>query len=300
MNDFHESVLLQESVNGLNINSSGIYVDATFGGGGHSKCIINKIQAGQLIAFDQDKAAIKNKINNDSRFVMVNKNFRYLKQQLTLLGTSSIDGLIADLGVSAYQFTNNNRGFSLKYDAVLDMRMDDDLKKDGGVILNNYNHKQLSRIFRDYADFKNPNFIVDAILQSRSKKLINTTFELKDIFSNNLSPYNENKFFARLFQAIRIEVNDEIGALKELLTQCLDVLKPSGRLVIISYHSVEDRIVKSFMKFGNFLNHPNKDFFGNALQPFRVVTKKPITPSSLEIKSNNKSRSAKLRICEKV
>ena len=300
MNDFHKPVLLQESIDGLSVKSSGVYVDATFGGGGHSKKIFSRLQDGQLVAFDQDKAALKNQIEGNSRFSMVNKNFKYLKRELALLGISSIDGLIADLGVSSYQFTDNKRGFSLKYDAVIDMRMDDDLKKDGVFVLNHYSHKNLSRIFREYADFKNPNVIVDAIVESRSKKLIKTTYEFKNIINNALSYQNENKFFARLFQAVRIEVNDEIGALKDLLEQCLEILKPSGRIAIISYHSVEDRVVKSFMKFGNFSNSPYKDFFGNAEKPFRVVTKKPITPSMSEIKSNNKSRSAKLRICEKI
>ena len=300
MNNFHTSVLLNESINGLMINPNGIYVDSTFGGGGHTKNILNKLKKGRLIAFDQDKAALKNNIKDDVRFIMINKNFRYLKQQLELLGISTIDGLIADLGVSAYHFTDNNRGFSLKYNANIDMRMDGDIDQDGAHILNTYSRKDLSRIFREHADFNNPKFIVDPIINSRVQSPINTTFELKAIFPQVTQSENKNKFFARIFQAIRIEVNDELTALKELLQQCLDVIKPSGRLVIISYHSIEDRLVKSFMKFGNFRNSPNKDFFGNASRPFRVINKKPITPSMAELKSNNKSRSAKLRICEKI
>ena len=300
MSKFHESVLLHESVDGLNISPDGVYIDSTFGGGGHSKQILSKLKDGKLIAFEQDKDALKNKIKGDSRFVMISKNFRHLQEELALMGVFAIDGLIADLGVSAYHFTDNNRGFSLKYNARLDMRMNNELGKDGVFILNMYNRENLSRIFRDHADFKNPKSIVDAIIQSRSQSAINTTFDLKGICAK-LSPVkNNNKFFARIFQAIRMEVNDEIGALKELLKQCLDILKPSGRLVVISYHSIEDRLVKSFMKFGNFLNSPKKDFFGNELKSFQLINKKPIVPSVSEIKLNNKSRSAKLRICEKI
>ena len=282
------------------INPNGIYVDSTFGGGGHAKSILNKLNKGKLIAFDQDKAALENSIKDDKRFIMINKNFRYLKQQLALLGISTIDGLIADLGVSAHHFTDNNRGFSLKYNASIDMRMDRDMDKNGVDILNTYSRRGLSRIFREHADFQNPKFIVDSILKSREKNPIKTTFELKALFDKEMQFENKNKFFARIFQSIRIEVNDELNALKELLQQCLDVIKPSGRLVVISYHSIEDRLVKSFMKFGNFFNNPNKDFFGNASRPFRLINKKPITPSIAELKSNNKSRSAKLRICEKI
>ncbi len=300
MNDFHTSVLLHESVNGLMIDPNGIYVDSTFGGGGHAKSILNKLKHGKLIAFEQDKAALKNSIRDDKRFTMVNKNFRYLKQQLELLGIYNIDGLIADLGVSAYHFTDNNRGFSLKYNASIDMRMDTDIDQNGAHVLNTYSRKGLNRIFREHADFKNPKFIVDSIIKARVQKPINTTFELKALFDQEIYFENQNKFFARVFQAIRIEVNDELSALKALLQQCLDVIKPSGRLVVISYHSIEDRLVKSFMKFGNFSNSLNKDFFGNASRPFRLINKKPITPSIAELKSNNKSRSAKLRICEKI
>ena len=211
-----------------------------------------------------------------------------------------IDGLIADLGVSAHHFTNNQRGFSVKYNASLDMRMDHNLETTAFDILNNYNRKNLARIFREHSDFKSPNFIVNSIINFREKKTINTTFDFKNIFNINIPKNKENQFFARLFQAIRIEVNDEINSLKELLKQSLEMLNPSGRLVIISYHSIEDKIIKSFMKFGHFSNYACKDFFGNMLFPFRVITKKPITPSKIELKNNNKSRSAKLRICEKL
>ncbi|MBF25669.1 MAG: 16S rRNA (cytosine(1402)-N(4))-methyltransferase [Flavobacteriales bacterium] len=300
MNEFHKSVLLKDSVEGLKIKPNGIYVDVTFGGGGHSREIIKSIIEGKLIAFDQDKEAIKNKIIDKKNFMIFNKNFKNLKTQLNSINIFAIDGLIADLGVSAYQFTDNERGFSLKYDANLDMRMDQDLEKTAFDVINKYNRENLSRIFKDYADFKNPNFIVDEIISSRNSKIIQTTFDLKKIFNNKTIGLKDNKFFARIFQAIRIEINDEINILKELLSQSLELLRPKGRLVVLSYHSAEDKIVKSFMKYGNFLNTPKKDFFGNISTPFRLVTKKPIVPSVTEINQNNKSRSAKLRICEKL
>tara|TARA_B100001250_G_scaffold399132_1_gene408189 strand:- start:93 stop:995 length:903 start_codon:yes stop_codon:yes gene_type:complete len=300
MSDFHTPVLLDQCIEGLNISPKGIYVDATFGGGGHSRSIISKLSGGKLIGFDQDKAALVNVIDNDNRFTMINKNFRYLKESLLNLNIHSIDGLIADLGVSSYQFSNNNRGFSLKYDANLDMRMDYDLEKDAADILNNYNAKNLSRIFREHADFNSPNFIVKKILDARKKQSINTTFEFKQLFGSAISGKQENKFFARLFQAIRIEVNDELNCLKELLKQSLEILNPSGRLVVISYHSLEDKIVKNFMRFANFSSSPTKDFFGNPSIPLKVITKRPIMPSDSEIKLNNKARSAKLRVSEKL
>tara|TARA_B100000530_G_scaffold150765_1_gene94669 strand:+ start:661 stop:1569 length:909 start_codon:yes stop_codon:yes gene_type:complete len=299
MSDFHKPVLLNECVEGLNISPEGTYVDATFGGGGHAREIINQISVGKLIGFDQDKDTSINKINNDDRFIMIHKNFRHLKKQLDNVNISAIDGLIADLGVSSYHFTNNNRGFSLKYDSHLDMRMDSGLQKDAAYILNNYNAQNLSRIFREHADFHSPNVIVNTILNFRETQDIKTTFQFKKLFNSSFFGKNENKFFARLFQALRIEVNDEINALKELLKQSLELLSPAGRLVIISYHSIEDKIVKNFMKFGNFSTSPEKDFFGNPSFPFKVITKKPIIPSDFEIKLNNKARSAKLRICQK-
>mgnify|MGYP001321144037 CR=1 FL=1 len=300
MTKFHEPVLLDEAVGGLNIQVNGIYVDVTFGGGGHSREILHQLRDGQLIVFDQDQEAITNKISDDNKVIMINKNFQHLKLELDSLGISFVDGIIADLGVSGYHFTNNKRGFSLKYDSILDMRMDQNLKQNGVDVLNNYNRENLVRIFRDHADFKRPHSIVDTIMCARQKNIIQTTFELKYVLKKYVSQKTENKFFARIFQAIRIEVNDEINSLKSLLNQALKVLSPSGRLVVISYHSIEDKIVKSFMKFGNFSSSADKDFFGNSFHPFNVITKKPITPSSLEIQLNNKARSAKLRISEKI
>ena len=300
MSDFHTPVLLNEAIEGLNIFKNGIYVDATFGGGGHSRLIMSKLSDGKLIGFDQDKDALVNSIHDDNRFIMINKNFKHLKEELSNLNIHTIDGLIADLGVSSHHFTDNQRGFSLKYDSKLDMRMNHDLEQDAAYILNNYNAQNLSRIFREHADFHSPKSIVKTILKHREKKSIKTTFEFKKLFNLPLSNKQENKFFARLFQALRIEVNDELNSLKELLTQALDVLKPSGRLVVISYHSLEDKIVKNFMKFGHFLNSPVKDFFGNPSFEFKLINRKPIVPSDHEIKLNNKARSAKLRVCEKI
>ncbi len=300
MNKYHEPVLLNQSIEGLVIKPRGIYVDVTFGGGGHSREILKFLSSGKLVAIDQDQDALKNKIQGDNKFIMINTNFRNLTETLRSLNIFKIDGLIADLGVSAYHFTDNNRGFSIKYDSLIDMRMNKSILKRGVDIINNYHEKELKRILKEHADFKNPANIISLIINARKKNEIKTTFEFKKIFKDVVSPKYENQFFARLFQAIRIEVNDEINALKDLLIQSSNLLNPSGRLVILSYHSIEDKIVKSFMKFGNFNNHPEKDFFGNQSNPFRLVTKKPITPSDEEIKLNNKSRSAKLRVCEKI
>tara|TARA_B110000467_G_scaffold117711_1_gene108582 strand:- start:3654 stop:4553 length:900 start_codon:yes stop_codon:yes gene_type:complete len=298
MNSFHDPVLLQESITGLDIKPNGVYIDVTFGGGGHSKQILNVLLNGKLIAFDQDSEAVRNTIKADSRFTMIHDNFRHIKKALAKRNIISIDGLIADLGVSSYQFSDNNRGFSLKYDAPLDMRMNNKVSKDGVFILNNYNQSELNRIFKNHADFHSPNVISKPIMQARRFNKINTVQDLKDIFSN-VSAIHNIKFLARIFQAIRIEVNQELEALKEMLGQSLELLNPSGRLVVISYHSLEDRLVKNFMKFGNFSGFHEKDFFGNLLTPFEIVTKKPITPTDLELNKNNRSRSAKLRICSK-
>ena len=300
MSKFHEPVLLDDAVKGLNIRPNGVYVDLTFGGGGHSKEILKNLKDGYLIAFDQDQEALRNGKWNNDRFIMINKNFSDLNKELQRLKFCNVDGIIADLGVSSYQFSDNNRGFSLKYNSIIDMRMDKNLKKDGVFVLNKYSRQELGRIFKEHADFKNPTFIVDAIIKHRNKHSINTTFDLKNIFQNSIPEQFHNKFFARLFQSIRIEVNNEIHVLKSMLRQAQELLVPTGRLVVISYHSIEDKIVKSFMRCGNFLNSQEKDFFGNPITPFKLITKKPIVPTDMEIKLNNKARSAKLRICEKI
>ena len=300
MSKFHEPVLLDDAIKGLKIRPNGVYVDLTFGGGGHSKEILKNLKDGYLIAFDQDQEALRNGKWNNDRFIMINKNFSDLNKELQRLKFCNVDGIIADLGVSSYQFSDNNRGFSLKYNSIIDMRMDKNLKKDGVVVVNKYSRQELGRIFKEHADFKNPTFIVDAIIKHRNKHSINTTFDLKNIFQNSIPEQFHNKFFARLFQSIRIEVNNEIHVLKSMLRQAQELLVPTGRLVVISYHSIEDKIVKSFMRCGNFLNSQEKDFFGNPITPFKLITKKPIVPTDMEIKLNNKARSAKLRICEKI
>ncbi|MAQ70501.1 MAG: 16S rRNA (cytosine(1402)-N(4))-methyltransferase [Flavobacteriales bacterium] len=300
MSKFHEPVLLDDAIKGLNIRPNGVYIDLTFGGGGHSKEILKNLQDGYLIAFDQDQEALRNGKWNNDRFIMINKNFSDLNKELQRLKFCNVDGIIADLGVSSYQFSDNNRGFSLKYNSIIDMRMDKNLKKDGVFVVNKYSRQELGRIFKEHADFKNPTFIVDAIIKHRNKHSINTTFDLKNIFQNSIPEQFHNKFFARLFQSIRIEVNNEIHVLKSMLRQAQELLVPTGRLVVISYHSIEDKIVKSFMRCGNFLNSQEKDFFGNPITPFKLITKKPIVPTDMEIKLNNKARSAKLRICEKI
>lgn len=298
MNNFHIPVLLNESIDGLAIKPNGLYVDVTFGGGGHSKEILTVLKKGKLFAFDQDADAIKNEIKDDDRFILIHDNFRNIKKALEKYNIVSVDGIIADLGVSAYHFSDNNRGFSLNYDAPIDMRMSDKISKTGSFILNNYSQLNLNRIFKNHADFNSPNLISGPIIRARSINKIITTRDLKGIFSG-ISTKNNIKFLARIFQAIRIEVNQEIESLKELLMQTLDLLNPSGRLVVISYHSLEDRVVKKFMKCGNVSGEIDKDFFGNFTNPFVPITKKPLVPSINEINSNNKSRSAKLRICQK-
>ena len=300
MSKFHEPVLLDDAIKGLKIRPNGVYVDLTFGGGGHSKEILKNLKDGYLIAFDQDQEALRNGKWNNDRFIMINKNFSDLNKELQRLKFCNVDGIIADLGVSSYQFSDNNRGFSLKYNSIIDMRMDKNLKKDGVVVVNKYSRQELGRIFKEHADFKNPTFIVDAIIKHRNKHSINTTFDLKNIFQNSIPEQFHNKFFARLFQSIRIEVNNEIHVLKSMLRQAQELLVPTGRLVVISYHSVEDKVVKNFMKYGNLENSLQQDFFGNKLSQFKVLTKKPITPASTEINRNNKSRSAKMRVCEKI
>lgn len=299
MNEFHNPVMLTESISGLNINQNGIYVDATFGGGGHSKEILKKLNNdGRLIVFDQDTEAIlKNKIIDD-RVIFMNKNFRYLKNCLMSIGINRIDGIIADLGVSSYQI-NTERGFSFNSKVELDMRMNTSASLSAQEVLNKYNKENLCRILKEHADFSNSQKLSEKIILYRKEKYIKFSEDLLNLFSGCFYVPKKNQFFARIFQAIRIEVNDEINALKDLLSASLNVLKPKGRLVVISYHSIEDRVVKTFMKFGQFEAFPKKDFFGNQFRPFSLVNKKPAIPSSEEMNLNSRSRSAKMRVAEK-
>ena len=298
MNKFHEPVLLTECITGLNINKKGIYVDVTFGGGGHSREILRKISKdSKLIVFDQDQESILQNDIKDDRIIIMNKNFRYLHNCLRSIGVDKVDGIIADLGVSSHQI-NTSRGFSFNSRVKLDMRMNKASSLTALEILNEYNKENLSRILKNHADFPNSQKLAEKIINYRKKSYIQYSQDLLNLFSGSFFVPKKNQFFARIFQAIRIEVNDEINSLKDLLKTSLKVLNPKGRLVVISYHSIEDRIVKNFMKYGHFEPFPKKDFFGNHFRPFNLINKKPVFPNQEEQKINNRSRSAKLRIAE--
>lgn len=296
--EYHNPVLLDESVTELIHNPSGVYVDCTFGGGGHSREILNRLnEEGKLISFDQDEDAKRNLID-DSRFQLVMQNFRYLKNNLRFLKIKQVSGILADLGVSSHQFDTPERGFSTRFDGELDMRMNQSAKLTAKVILNNYEEEKLAEIFYYYGELKNSRRMAREIVAYRTEKKINSINELKGIFS--YIPKNiENKFFAQLFQALRIEVNDEMASLREMLVQCGEVIEEGGRLVVISYHSLEDRLVKRYMKTGMFEGEPERDIFGNWSAPFKVVQSKVIVPTDDEIKINPRARSAKMRIAVK-
>lgn len=296
--EYHKPVLLKECIDGLNINPEGIYVDVTFGGGGHSKEILKHLTTGKLYAFDQDEEAVKNKID-DERFVLIKQNFKYLKNFLKMYNALPIDGLLADLGVSSHQFDEAGRGFSIRFDAKLDMRMDVNTKLTAADVLNTYSEEDLKRIFKVYGEVDNSGRLAYLIFHSRKEKQIETVNDLKAVIEKCVKRGRENQYYAQVFQALRIEVNKELDALQELLLQSLDVLKEGGRLVVISYHSLEDRLVKNIMRSGKFEGEVEKDFYGNQITPFKQITRKPITPSDLENSENSRARSAKLRIAEK-
>lgn len=297
--EYHVPVLFDQCIEGLAIKENGIYVDVTFGGGGHSRGIISHLgEKGKLFAFDQDKDALNNAID-DSRFELINVNFKHLKNYLRLHGVKKVDGILADLGVSSHQFDVAERGFSTRFDGRLDMRMNQSAKVSAFEIVNEYDVEDLSRIFRDYGELKNAWKVANKIVESREEKVIETNEELKDVILK-LAPRNrENRFFAQLFQAIRIEVNSEMDVLKSFLESANEMLNPGGRLVVMSYHSLEDRLVKRYFKNGMFHGEPEKDIYGNIDVPFKLITRKVIVPSEDEIKINNRARSAKLRIAEK-
>jgi len=296
--NYHDPVLLFESVEGLNINPSGIYVDVTFGGGGHSKEILKRLgKDGQLFAFDQDKDALKNAID-DERFTLINENFRFIKRFLRFYGVNKVNGILADLGVSSHQFNKAERGFSTRFDADLDMRMNKNDKKSAFDIINNYKEVELSSVLFQYGELRNSKALAKEIVSARSEKEIRTSFELKEVLRRFLPKPKEHKILAQIFQAIRIEVNQEIEVLKEFLLQTQELLVKGGRLSVISYHSLEDRLVKRFMQNGLFEGEPEKDFYGNVNVPFKKAGKL-IIPSPVEIKENNRARSAKLRIAIK-
>lgn len=297
--EYHTPVLLKECIEGLQIKADGIYVDATFGGGGHSCEILKQISKGKLFAFDQDADAVPDKAD-DERFIFLNRNFINTQKALEERGIKKIDGLLADLGVSSHQFDVAERGFSTRFDADLDMRMSRSSATTAADILNTYDQRELKMILKSYGEILRAHHLSEKIVSERKKKPFETIAELKTILKEFAPGGKENKFYAQVFQALRIEVNDELNALKNLLKQCVDLIKKGGRLVILSYHSLEDRLVKNFIRSGRFEGDADKDLFGNILKPFKNVNKKPIVPSQEEIKKNPRAASAKLRIAERL
>ena len=297
---YHLPVMLNECIEGLNIRPDGTYVDATFGGGGHSRAILSHLgEGGRLIAFDQDADALENALD-DSRFTLLNENFRHMKSFLRLHGVRSVDGVLADLGVSSHQFDVAERGFSTRLNGELDLRMDRRQETTARDLVNSTSEEELTRILRLYGELPNAYQMAKAICRARMEREIVTTFDLRDAVSRHLPRGMENKYLAMLFQALRIEVNGELEALKEMLQQSVDVLVPGGRLVVMSYHSLEDRLVKNFFKAGNFEGEVNKDFYGNPIVPLKPVVRKAITASEEELQVNSRARSAKLRVAEKL
>lgn len=296
--EYHNPVLLKESVDGLDIKPDGIYVDVTFGGGGHSREILSRLGSnGRLYAFDQDEDALANSID-DERFVLINENFRFIKRFLRFHNVKSVDGILGDLGVSSHQFDVAGRGFSTRFEGELDMRMSQKQDFNAYKVVNEYDEENLRRVFLDYGELKNAPVIARVIIEAREYEPIKNTEQLKLVLGRFLQAHKSHKILAQMYQAIRIEVNQEMEVLKEFLEQSLEILKPGGRLSVISYHSLEDRLVKRIMKNGMFEGEPERDFFGNFSVPFKTIGKL-IVPDFQEIKSNNRARSAKLRIAEK-
>lgn len=301
MNDsmeYHNPVLLKQSVDGLNINPEAAYVDVTYGGGGHSREILRRLNSGRLLAFDQDKDAIANAID-DERFILINQNFKYLKNYLKMMKSIPVQGILADLGVSSFQFDTPSRGFSFRFDAALDMRMDAEGDLTAEKVLNQYEEEQLANVFYQYGEFRNSRKIARKIVASRAQSPLKTTHQLSTVLEKVFPPKSFKKDLVLVFQALRIEVNQEMEVLKSFLKQSLEVLDKGGRLVVISYHSLEDRLVKNFIKAGNFEGVVEKDFFGVAQSPFKAIGKL-LVPSDEEIEQNSRARSAKLRIAEKL
>lgn len=297
---YHVPVLLAESIQGLRIKPKGIYIDLTFGGGGHSRAIIRNLSSkGRLIAFDQDKEALTNRID-DPRFKLVHANFKYLYNYLRYLGVVHVDGILADLGVSSHHFDSPDRGFSYRTDGPLDMRMNRSAQLTAAEVVNSYQPERLKEILEQYGEVPNAKKVVGVICRERERKPIETVQQLRDLVSPLFPAKTLNKELSKFFQAIRIEVNREIESLQRMIGQAADVLVPGGRFVVISYHSLEDRLVKNFFKSGNFEGEVSKDFYGNVTSPFRLVNRKVIVPSDAEVGENPRARSAKLRIGEKV
>jgi 16S rRNA (cytosine1402-N4)-methyltransferase len=296
---YHIPVLLNDSVDALNINPEGIYVDVTFGGGGHSREILSRLTTGKLVAFDRDSDAEANKID-DERFIFVRNNFRFLHNFLRYNNISQVDGILADLGVSSHHFDEAKRGFSFRYNADIDMRMNKNSDFSAAKLLNEYSENELCRVFRNYGELNNAYQLAKIIAAKRNENLIKTVDDFLKIIEPTTPKKDENKFLAKVFQALRIEVNQEVEALEQLLKHSLKSLKIGGRLVVITYHSLEDRLVKNFMRSGNLDGKIEKDFYGNISCPFKLISRKAIAPSDLEISENSRARSAKLRIAEKI
>ncbi len=297
--EYHNPVLLKETVDGLNIKEDGVYVDVTFGGGGHSREILKRLgKKGKLFGFDQDIDALENTID-DSRFVLINENFRFLKRFLRFYGVKQVDGILADFGVSSHQFDVAERGFSTRFDADLDMRMNQKSQLSAFQVINEYDEEQLQNVFFQYGELRAARGMAKVIIEFRKNQVIKTSNQLKQVLKKFLPPRHENKVLAQIYQAIRIEVNQEIEALKEFLEQTPEVLKTGGRLSFISYHSLEDRLVKRFIRNGMFEGEPERDMYGNFEVPFKKINGL-IVPSKEEIKENSRARSAKLRVAEKL
>ena len=298
--DYHIPVMLRECLEGLIINPEGIYVDVTFGGGGHTRAILEKLTTGHLYSFDQDADAKAESLKIDSpNFTFINANFRNIGKYLKVYGVKKVDGILADLGISSHQIDTPERGFSTRFDAALDMRMNTETGQTAAEIVNEYSAEDLHKIFGMYGELKNAKSVAHAIANTRNSKPIETINDLKNALKNFAPRGKENKFFAQVFQALRIEVNEELKVLEEFLEQTPDLLAPNGRLVVMSYHSLEDRPVKNFIRSGKFFGEVEKDMFGNEIKPLQSITRKPVEADEAELQRNPRARSAKLRIAEK-
>jgi 16S rRNA (cytosine1402-N4)-methyltransferase len=298
MSEYHIPVLLEESIDGMNLQPNGIYVDVTYGGGGHSLRILEKLQGGKLVAFDQDEDALQN-LADDDRLIFVSHNFKYLRNFLRFHGITKVDGILADLGVSSHDFDQPDRGFSFRFDGQLDMRMNQSAEKDAVKVINEYDAWHLGEIFRDFGEIKNWRNLAQTIEQARSLQKIDTVKQFLNAIARCVPAKIEKKYLAQVFQALRIEVNGEMEALESFLVSTLDMLKPGGRLVVISYHSLEDRMVKNFMRSGRIDGKTEQDFYGHLHLPFEVITRKVIVPDEGETRDNPRARSAKLRIAQR-
>jgi len=298
---YHRPVMLQACVDALDIDEDGVYVDATFGGGGHSRAVLEKLKNGRLIAFDQDEDARREAANMEGRsFTFCQANFRCLKKYLKLNGVDKVSGILADLGISSHQIDTGERGFSTRFDGPLDMRMDQQAATTAAEVLNTYGEGDLHRIFGMYGELKNARTAAREVVNQRQRKSLVTTLDLKTALQSIAPRGKEHKYFAQVFQALRIEVNNEMQALEDFLHQCGEVMETGGRLVVMSYHSLEDRMVKNYINTGKMYGEVEKDFFGNKIKPFEAVNRKPITASEEEVEQNNRARSAKLRVARKI